>query len=75
MAKNSSSLRLIIIKIYWISVNSNVFKIIPSLSCRPVHDDKFDVDVLPVLVKEVRHEIGHGLVRDVTAQNDVSART
>ena len=39
----------------------------------PVHDDQFDVGVLAVFVQEVGHEVGDGLVRDVTTQHDVPA--
>jgi len=38
----------------------------------PVHDDECDVNVLAILVQEIRHEVGHGLVCDVTAQYDMS---
>ena len=38
----------------------------------PVHDDELNVDILAVLVQEIRHKVGHGLVRDVTAQYDMS---
>jgi len=41
----------------------------------PVHDDQLYVDVLTVLVQEIRHEVGHRLVCDVTAQHDVSIHT
>jgi len=40
----------------------------------PVHDDKLDVNVLAIFVQEIRHEVGHWLVRDVAAQYDVSIR-
>jgi hypothetical protein len=39
----------------------------------PVQKDDFDVDVLAVLVQEVLEEVGHGLVRDVSAHHDVPA--
>jgi len=37
----------------------------------PVHDDELDVGVLAVLVQEVGHKVGDGLVGDVTTQHDV----
>ena len=39
----------------------------------PVHDDQFNIYILAILVQKVRHEVGHRLVRDVTAKHDVSA--
>jgi len=53
--------------------NNSLLILIIMLRHRPVHDDQLDVDVLAILVQEVGHEVGHGLVRDVSAQDDVSA--
>ena len=32
----------------------------------PVHDDKLNVDILTVLVQEIRHEVGYRLIGNVT---------
>ena len=42
------------------------------LSRLPVHDDELNVNVLTILVQEIGHKVGYGLIRDVTAQYDVS---
>ena len=38
----------------------------------PVHDDERDINVLAILVQEIRHEVGHRLVCDVATQHDMS---
>ena len=39
----------------------------------PVHNDQLNVRILAVFMQEVRHEVGHWLVRDVTTQHDMPA--
>jgi len=40
----------------------------------PVHDDQLHVNIFTVFVQEVRHEVRHRLVRDVTTQDDMPAQ-
>lgn len=41
---------------------------------KPVHDDQFNIHIFPIFVEKIRHEVGHGLVRDVATQDYVSGR-
>ena len=41
----------------------------------PVHDDELDINILTVLVQEIRHEVGYGLIGDMTAQYNMSIHT